>query len=267
MQALSPSFQPDFWTLLKDTINRTIRGERHLPPWWLRDVGGSDFKRTGEEFLRYFIELAHLPPQARVLEIGCGSGRMALPLTRYLQGGTYTGIDITPKSIAWCQQHISRRHPHFTFVHADLYNKRYNPDGKLQANAYSFPFDDQGFDFIFLTSVFTHLLPADTTHYLQEIARLLAPRGNALLTFFLLNERQAELAASGRNDIQFQYGEGAYRIRDVDIPESAVAYQEDYIVEQLAMQGLALQNPIYYGTWSGRPDGLSYQDILLVQHA
>jgi len=266
MQALSPSFQPDFWTVLKDAINRTIRGERQLPPWWLRDVGGSDFKRTGEEFLRHFIEIAHLTPQAHVLEIGCGSGRMALPLTRYLQGGTYTGIDITPKSIAWCQQHISRRYPHFAFVHADLYNKRYNPGGRSQAHTYTFPFTEQSFDFIFLTSVFTHLLPADTTHYLEEITRLLAPQGNALLTFFLLNERQAELAAAGSNDIQFQYGEGPYRIRDMGIPESAVAYQEGYILEQLTMQGLVLQSPIYYGTWSGRPDGLSYQDILVAQH-
>ena len=193
MQASSPSFRPNFWIVFKDYVKRTLMGERHLPPWWLRDVGGSDFKRTGAEFLRYFIEIAHLRPEARVLEIGCGSGRMALPLSRYLQDGTYTGIDITPQSIAWCQRHISRRYPLFTFVHADLYNKRYNPDGKLHANSYTFPFADRTFDFVFLTSVFTHLLPADATHYLQEIARLLAPQGNALLTFFLLNDRQARI--------------------------------------------------------------------------
>ena len=260
------NFTPTIWEQCKDFVARTLRGELRFPPWWLRDVGGSDFKCTGKEFLRHFIELAHLAPQARVLEIGCGSGRMALPLTRHLQDGAYTGIDITPKSIAWCQQHITRRHPHFVFVHADLYNKRYNPEGTLQASTYPFPFADQGFDFIFLTSVFTHLLPADTTHYLQEIARLLAPQGNALLTFFLLDNRQAELAAAGKNDIRFDYGEGIYRVRDADVPESAVAYQESYIVEQLATWGLTLQSPIYYGTWSGRPDGLSYQDILIVQH-
>jgi SAM-dependent methyltransferase len=259
-------FTPTIWDQFKDLVARTLRGELRFPPWWLRDVGGSDFKRTGEEFLRYFIEIARLHPQAHVLEIGCGSGRMALPLTRYLQGGAYTGIDITPKSIAWCQQRITRRYPHFTFIHADLYNKRYNPGGTLHADAYTFPFADQAFDFIFLTSVFTHLLPADTTHYLQEIARLLAPRGNALLTFFLLNDRQAELAAAGNNDIQFRLGEGSYRVRDADIPESAIAYQENYVLEQLSMRGLALQSPIYYGTWSGRSGGLSYQDILLVQH-
>ncbi|MBN2391083.1 MAG: class I SAM-dependent methyltransferase [Anaerolineae bacterium] len=260
-------YTPTLWEQLKDLGARVLRGELRSPPWWLRDVGGSDFKRTGEEFLRYFIEIAHLQPDARVLEIGCGSGRMALPLRGYLRGGTYTGIDITAQSIVWCQQHISRRYPHFTFVHADLYNKRYNPDGKLHADTYIFPFADGAFDFIFLTSVFTHLLPADTTHYLQEIARLLAPQGNALCTFFLLNDQQAELAATGNNDIQFHYGEGPYHVRDADIPESAVAYQEAYVLEQLALQRLSLQGPIHYGTWSGRADGLSYQDILLVQHA
>ena len=262
----SHDFTPTPWIRLKDWIARALRGELRLPPWWLRDVGGSDFKRTGEEFLRHFIEIAHLSPQARVLEIGCGSGRMALPLTRYLHGGAYTGVDITPNSIAWCQRQITRRHPHFTFVHADLYNKRYNPHGKLQARTYTFPFEDGTFDFVFLTSVLTHLLPADTSRYLHEIARLLAPEGNALLTFFLLNDEQAALAAADQNDIAFRYGEDPYRVRDVDIPESAVAYQESYVLAQLAACGLALEGPIRYGRWSGRADGLSYQDILLVRH-
>jgi SAM-dependent methyltransferase len=262
----SPFFKPGLLTVLRDFIKRAIKGEQHFPPWWLRDVGGDDFEATGQEFLNLFVQVGDLQPDERILEMGCGSGRMAIPLTNYLsQSGYYTGIDITTQSIAWCQRNISRRYPNFSFLHADLYNKRYNPRGRYLAKDYTFPFKSESFDFIFLTSVFTHLFPEDTENYLCEIARSLRRDGRGFFTFFLLNERQQALAKHGRNDIDFKYGPGPYRVRDESIPESAVAYKETYLRQSLLKCGLALHEPVHYGTWSGREDGLSYQDILLVR--
>ena len=259
---------PNFVTVISDFVKRALTGDLHLPPWWLRDVGGSDFEATGREFLGHFVDLAGLRPDARVLEIGCGSGRMALPLSGFLnRNGAYTGIDITAPSIAWCQQHIARRHPNFQFRHADLYNKRYNPTGRVPARAYAFPFPDGSFDLVFLTSVFTHLLPEDTEHYVREIARMLAPAGRALLTFFLLNTTQQQLAGQGRSDIGFGYAHDQYSTRSDSVPESAVAYSESYVFGLLAACALEFHGPVRYGTWSGRADGLSYQDIIVVRHS
>ena len=56
------------------------------------------------------------------------------------------------------------------------------------------------FDFVLATSVFTHLLEADATHYLAECARVLAPgRARCFATFFLLNddEPRAAIEAGG----------------------------------------------------------------------
>ncbi len=262
------TFRPTLMAIIRDYLSRALRGELHLPPWWLRDVGGSDFLETGEEFLRLFIQLGGLRPDEHVLEIGCGSGRMAIPLTTYLlPEGSYVGMDVTLPAILWCQRHIAARYPNFSFLHADLYNKRYNPQGRHRAEEYLFPFKDRGFDFIFLTSVFTHLLPQAVSHYLQEIHRMLTEGGRAFLTFFLLNAEQRHLAHDGRNDIDFCYGEGVYRMRDIEVPESAVAYEEEYILDLLARYGLRLMPPVHYGRWSGRQDGLSYQDILIVQRS
>ncbi len=267
MTNIHDSFRrPGIWGRLKDFVRRATRSELHLPPWWLRDVGGSDFETTGREFLQIFIELANLQPDEAVLDIGCGSGRMALPLTDYLSSeGSYYGIDIVEDSINWCRKNITSRYPHFQFFYADLYNERYNPRGQYLARDYTFPFDDDRFDFIFLTSVFTHLLPADARHYLGEICRLLRPDGRALLTFFLLNETQRTLSEQGRNGIVFKYGPGSYRLRDESIPESAVAYDETFLRQLTTQYGLTIQEPISYGTWSGRSEGVSYQDILLVR--
>jgi len=262
---LKPPAKPGFLTILSDYASRAVRGQLHLPPWWLRDVGGSNFEATGREFLRLFIELAHLRPAEQILEIGCGSGRTALPMTGYLsQAGSYTGMDITLEAIHWCQRHITSRYPNFQFLHADLYNRRYNPEGRYYTKDYCFPFNDESFDFIFLTSVFTHLLPEDTKNYLREMARLLRPAGRGLITFFLLNEAQQMLASQGQNDVDFKYGSGPYRTRSEITPESAVAYDEVFLGQLIAQCGLEPVEPVHFGTWSGRSDGLSYQDIVLI---
>ena len=263
---LGPPPKPNYLTKLLDFLSRAVRGELHLPPWWLRDVGGADFEAVGQEFLALFKQLASLQPHEQILEIGCGSGRMAYPLTGYLsQEGKYIGMDVTADSIIWCQKNITTRYANFEFLHADLYNKRYNPSGRYLAKDYSFPFEAKSFDFVFLTSVFTHLLPDDTKNYLQEITHLLRPNGRALITFFLLNKKQQELATQGCNDINFQFGSGVYRTRSETVPESAVAYDEVYLRQLIYQYGLEISEPIHYGAWSGRDDGLSYQDILLVR--
>src|SRR5262249_38985285 len=168
-----------------------------------------DFEAIGREFLGHFVGLGALRPAEGVLEIGCGPGRMALPLTGYLAAdGRYVGVDVVARAIRWCQLHITPRHPNFTFLHADLFNRRYNPRGAIQARDYVFPFLDGSFDFVFLTSVFTHMDPEDARHYLHEIARLLQPTGRLFCTWFLLNDAQAALAERGRNLIDFRFDRG-----------------------------------------------------------
>ena len=239
-----------------------------LPPCDLRDVGPGDFEEIGREFLGHMICLASLQPPESVLEIGCGPGRMALPLSTYLSDkGRYVGVDVVAKAVAWCRRNISRRHPNFAFHHADVLNQRYNPGGKFEARTYTFPFSDHSFDFILLTSVFTHLYPADTQHYLQDIARMLRPTGRVLATFFLLNPEQRALAEQGQNHIDFRFERGGFRVRDDALPESAVAVEEQATRRMLEDAGLMIQEPIRFGSWSGRDGGLSFQDIVLTMPA
>lgn len=252
---------------LREAFGRFV-GSPPLPPPALRDVGPGDFEEIGREFLGHLIALGSLQPSESVLEIGCGPGRMALPLTGYLSAeGRYVGVDAVAKSIAWCRRNISPRYPNFVFQHADVFNQRYNPRGTIQARKYMFLFPDDAFDLIFLTSVFTHMYPADTQHYLHEIARMLRPNGRLLSTFFLLNPEQRALAEEGRNHIDFRFDRGIYRTRDETIPESAVAIEEEALRAMFDEAGLVIQEPVRFGVWSGRGDGLSYQDIVLAAPA
>jgi SAM-dependent methyltransferase len=232
--------------LIPSSVKPTARRIYHLPADVLDSVlgrrkpltppkgriffGGGDFDKIGEEYFRYFVELGDLKPDERVLDVGCGIGRMAVPLTGYLDDqGSYEGFDVFPEGIRWCQENITPTYPNFRFRVADIRNKEYNPGGRFAASEYEFPYEDESFDFVLLTSVFTHLLPDEVENYLSEIRRVLAPGGRCLASFFLLNEESLGSIRSGASTINFRHDFGEYRTKDKDTPEAAIAYPEDYI--------------------------------------
>lgn len=251
-----------------DYLSRVLNCKPDLPPLHLRRYVGPlrSFESSGAEFMGYLRKIARLRPDERVLDIGCGCGQVALHLKNYLdENGSYVGVDIHRPSINWCQKKIARRYKNFHFEHIDVRNLTYNPSGAQPAEAYGFPFADRSFDLILLKSVFTHMRPPDVSNYLNEVSRLLKGEGRCLATFFLLNDQQAALAKEGANDLAFNYGEGEWRYVHEHSPESAIAYDETFVMQLLEKYGLAIEKKIY-GSWSGREDGLSYQDILLLRH-
>ena len=253
-----------------DAVCRHLNEKDHLPPIHLRRYVGplASFEHSGGEFLAYLKLLGGLRADSRLLDIGCGCGLMALLLRDQLDAeGRYVGMDINGEAIAWCRQNITASRANFTFVHSDIRNPRYNPTGAQSAEDYVFPGEPHSFDLILAKSLFTHMRPPEVRHYLAEISRLLAPGGRALLTFFLLNEEQRALAEQGRNAIDFRFGEGDWRYFDADNPEIAVAYEEAPLREMLRATGLHPRGEIHYGTWAGRRDGLSFQDIIIAEPA
>lgn len=251
-----------------DYLKRVVTRKTELPPLHLRRYVGPlrSFESSGAEFMGYLRELAGLQQGQRVLDVGCGCGQMALLLKDYLDAnGSYVGVDIHRPSINWCRKRIASRHKNFHFEHIDVRNLAYNPNGTQPAEAYRFPFADRSFDLIMLKSVFTHMRPPDVSNYLSEVSRLLKHNGRSLATFFLLNAEQARLAQQGANDLEFNYGEGEWRYVHEHSPESAVAYDETFVIELVEKYGLKVEERLY-GHWTGRDDGFSYQDILLLGH-
>jgi SAM-dependent methyltransferase len=227
-----------------------------IPPRRLAGyVGDSDFATTGEEFLGHFRELGGLRTQDRVLEIGCGIGRMARVLVPELRPpGSYDGFDVVDSGIAWCQDHYRDTPAPFRFVHADLRNSTYNPGGTLDPGSYRFPYEDRAFDLVIATSLFTHLLPAAAAHYLAEAARVLAPGGRLFCTWLLFSAQRPAPAAFAELD-------GTSRVADRAMPESAVAYDERWVTRCLDAHRLSL-DVLAHGTWSGLEGG-SFQDVVV----
>ena len=251
-----------------DWAARVVNGRRDFPPLRLRRYVWPlrSFEMSGAEFMSYCRLLLELRPAERFLDVGCGCGLMALQLKDYIDArGRYTGLDIHAPSIEWCRRHITPGHPNFGFERIDVQSDAYNPGGRHAAEEYAFPYAGGSFDAVLLKSVFTHMRPGAVENYLKEVARLLSPGGRALATFFLLNERQEALGREGLNRIEFKYGGGVWRHAYRESPESAVAYREEFVLGLLDRHGLALNRPVIYGTWSGFNEGLSFQDILLLE--
>ena len=254
--------QNGYYRLL-DT-GQTILGQRDplVPPRSKIFIGTGDYKQTGLDFRKHFIDLGKLKPNERVLDIGCGIGRMAGPLTSYLdQSGSYEGFDIVEYGIDWCQKNITPRFPNFNFQLANIHNDHYNPKGHVEASKYAFPFDDDEFDFAFLTSVFTHMTRPEVENYMAEISRVLKPGGRCLITFFLLNSESRDLMKTPKsaNNIQ-HYVDGRY-IAFYDDPEACVGFDEIDVIKMFDKNGMIPAT--YPGSWCGREKFISFQDIVV----
>lgn len=246
-----------------DLFHWRQRHARLLPPRGLSFVGGGDFEQTGREFLDLFAELGGLRADDDVLDVGCGIGRMAIPLTGYLREGSYAGFDVGREMVRWCSRHITSRHPEFEFAWAPVHNSKYNPFGDVSATEFRFPYPDASFDFAFATSLFTHLVHDEAQHYLEETARVLRPGSTCFLTFFLLSPAAESEMEAGRAAFRFEHEIDGAATTDPRLPEEAVAYRVEEVRLMLARAGLEVREPIHFGSWANAPDAPTFQDILV----
>jgi SAM-dependent methyltransferase len=279
---LSPNDEPRVGLIALTPIFEQGEGDivMHLLNPYLPVPSQSEIARIGEnlgiaddylgaslEFLGYFVQLAGLQPQEHVLEVGSGIGRMAFSLAHYLAPTAhYHGLDIVEEMILWCRRTISSRFANFRFTHADLYNQFYNRGGRIQPIDFVFPADTGTFDFVVLTSVFTHLSGREMRHYLDEVYRVLRPSGRCLATFYLMNDESERLIQERKSiwDLIHPAHEG-FTI-DLNCPERCIGFKESLVQEWIGACGLN-RLATHYGSWCGRPitASLSDQDIVILQ--
>jgi len=100
-----------------------------------------------------------------LVDVGCGSGRLARPLSAWLTG-TYLGIDLVPDLIAHARK-ISAR-----------------PDWRFEViDHIGIPEADEAADMVCFFSVLTHLLHEQSFWYLEEARRVLKPGGMVVFSF------------------------------------------------------------------------------------
>jgi SAM-dependent methyltransferase len=244
-----------------DYLMASVQTNRFLPhpPPGSIFVGDGDYRAIGAEFLGHYIRLGRLRRHERILDIGSGIGRMAVPLTQYLdpERGSYDGVDPVMEGILWCAQTITPAYPRFRFQRLDIAHPLYNPQGSLPGTEVQFGFANGSFDFITMVSVATHLPPDELVVYLNEASRLLAPGGRLFLTAFAIDG-----ASTGQERLKFkrwQDGPGWYAIEEA--PLAAAGIDTDYLLGAAGDTGLAIEG-LRRGHWRGI-NAAHYQDLLI----
>jgi SAM-dependent methyltransferase len=100
-----------------------------------------------------------------IIDVGCGSGRLAVQLKDYLTG-PYIGIDVVPELLEHAKQLCDRREWKF-YVGPGL----------------AIPEPERSADFVSFFSVFTHLMHEESYKYLQDAFRVVNPGGKIVFSF------------------------------------------------------------------------------------
>ena len=250
---------------LKSLPARLADPRRRGDPWQVvHNVGAGDFRAIGDNLLGVLIKHADLGPDDRVLDIGCGAGRVARPLADHLSTtGGYVGFDVSRRAVAGCRRRFAAARPDFVFHHADVRNADYNPRGVFEETAYEFPCADATIDLAFATSVFTHMRIASVRHYLGEAARVLKPGGRLAFTAYLIDASSRRALADGRAGMHFAAGRDGSWVLDPAHPERAIAHDAAAVAAAVADAGLATTGTPLPGSWRPPADYDGWQDLWL----
>ena len=125
---------------------------------------GGHYERVGQMQRELLIHVG-LQPHHCLVDVGCGSGRLAARLGDYLTQGMYTGTDVVPELIEYAR---GKCPPHWRFEVVEQLR---------------IPVEDAGADFVVFFSVFTHLQLHESYCYLLEAQRILKPGGRLVFSF------------------------------------------------------------------------------------
>jgi 2-polyprenyl-3-methyl-5-hydroxy-6-metoxy-1,4-benzoquinol methylase len=136
-------------------------------------VGPGDFERAGY-IERGILQRFGLIEDHYVIDVGCGSGRLARYLAAYPEL-RYLGIDVVPDLLEWARDQCRRDDWRFE-----------------ETTGFSIPEADGKADIVTFFSVFTHLLHEQTFLYLRDARRVLKPGGMVVFSFLEFSSRSQQ---------------------------------------------------------------------------
>ena len=110
-------------------LPQDLFAKRHplMPPKGMIFTGSGSYLIVGKQFFSYFKKYGELTPNDKILDIGSGIGRMAVPFTEFLSDkGKFEGFDIVKSGVDWCNNNIATKFPNFNFKLIPLKNDLYN---------------------------------------------------------------------------------------------------------------------------------------------
>lgn len=236
-------------------------------------VGGADPELVGDASLSILHRYLQIRPSSRLLDFGCGVGRVMLSVLKYHPDvGGMTGFDIMPQVIRFCDSHIATSFPRTSFELIAGNNDHY--DHFVQdADPVSVASYDQlrakyagAFTGIYAFSVFTHVELAELRPLLTLLSALVETGGQVLFTAFMLTPASRRAIRERRALIPFAEGplevDGDVFVGNPTDRLGFIAFDRS-LVEQAAFDAGLVIHHIEYGAWSGIIPSPSLQDVIV----
>lgn len=166
------------WRLWYPFLTRRLQSEDVLflnyaydaqPPVGLQLLPEDEPHRASIQLYHHVASRVDLQGKS-VLEVSCGHGGGASWITRNLKPSHYTGLDLNPEGIRFCQTR-----------HKDVAGLQF-----VQGDAQNLPYEEKTFDAVINVEA-SHCYP-DFAAFLTEVARVLKPGGHFLYADFRFSE-------------------------------------------------------------------------------
>lgn len=141
-----------------EELRERVTANRDVSTYW------HNAARTMGEFLQYLPTETRVGHRLKLLDWGCGCGRVASLLLRHASSLDVHGCDVDGEAIAWCRRELSAHR----FRKIDPYPPT--------------PYADEEFELVIGCSVATHLTRDVQRQWVQELRRILKPGGMALVS-------------------------------------------------------------------------------------
>jgi ubiquinone/menaquinone biosynthesis C-methylase UbiE len=113
------------------------------------------------------LEVARIAPGEAVLDVGCGTGTLALAAKRQVgDGGSVAGIDPSPEMIGWARKKAAREGLEIGFE---------------TVGAEELPFSGERFDAVLCTLALHHISEDSRAKVIEEMRRVARPGGRVLI--------------------------------------------------------------------------------------
>lgn len=119
-----------------------------------------------------------------VLDVGCGVRFTQAIINRNIPIKSYTGVEAYKPIVEFLNERVAAFDNRFRFIHWDVRNGMYNPEGTQFSRSTQLPLTEQ-FDVIWLFSVFTHMHPDDAVAMLSILRKHIRSNGRLLFSAFI----------------------------------------------------------------------------------